>query len=69
MKKYAKLIGARNQAGVTQTRMAERIGCAYTTYNAKENGKVKFTADDMAKIRYILSEKLGYTLTIDELFF
>ena len=69
MKKYAKLIGARNQAGVTQTRMAERIGCAYTTYNAKENGKVKFTADDMAKIRDILSEKLGYTLPIDELFF
>lgn len=69
MKKYAKLIGVRNQAGVTQACMAENIGCAYTTYNAKENGKVKFTADDMAKIRDVLSEKLGYTLTIDELFF
>ena len=69
MKKYAKLIGVRNQAGVTQTCMAESIGCAYPTYNAKENGKVKFTADDMAKIRDVFSEKLGYTLTIDELFF
>ena len=69
MKKYAKLVGARNQAGVTQARMAESIGCAYTTYNAKENGRTVFTADDMAKIRDVLSEKLGYTLTIDELFF
>jgi putative transcriptional regulator len=69
MKRYAKLIGARNQAGISQTRIANYIGCSYTTYNAKENGKVKFTADDMAKIRDVLSEKLGYALTIDELFF
>lgn len=69
MKRYAKLIGLRNQAGLSQTCIANHIGCSYTTYNAKEKGKVKFTADDMAKIRDVLSEKLGYTLTIDELFF
>lgn len=45
------------------------IGITAQAYNAKENGRTVFTADDMAKIRDVLSEKLGYTLTIDELFF
>lgn len=69
MKRYSRLIGIRNQCGLSQTCMAENIGCSHPTYNAKENGRTPFTADDMAKIRDVLSEKLGYTLTIDELFF
>lgn len=69
MKKYSRLIGIRNQCGLSQQELSEHINCSYASYNAKENGKVKFTADDMAKIRDVLSDKLGYTLTIDDLFF
>lgn len=69
MKKYSRLIGIRNQCGLSQQELSEHINCSYASYNAKENGKVKFTADDMAKIRDVLSDKLGQPLTIDELFF
>ncbi len=69
MKKYAKLKGIRVQCGLSQKMLSQCINCSYPVYNAKENGKVKFTADDMAKIRDVLSDKLGQPLTIDELFF
>ncbi len=69
MKRYSRLIGVRNQCGLSQREMGAVLGMTAQAYSAKENGKVKFTADDMAKIRDVLSEKLGYTLTIDELFF
>ncbi len=69
MKRYSKLIGIRNQCGLSQREIGAVLGMTAQAYNAKENGKVKFTADDMAKIRDVLSDKLGYTLTIDELFF
>ena len=44
-------------------------GGEHRMLSLKINNKSPFTADDMAKIRDVLSEKLGYTLTIDELFF
>lgn len=69
MKKYAKLIGIRVQCGLSQRETGAVLGITAQSYNAKENGKVKFTADDMAKIRDVLSDKLGQPLTIDELFF
>lgn len=69
MKRYSKLIGVRNQCGLSQREIGTVLEITTQAYSAKENGKVKFTADDMAKIRDVLSEKLGYTLTIDELFF
>lgn len=67
--KNAKLIGYRNMALLTQTDMAKYLEITYSTYNAKENGKIKFSPNDMRKIRDILSDKLGQQLTIDELFF
>lgn len=69
MKKYQKLIGYRNMANITQAEMAEYIAISRVSYGSKENGKVKFTAEDMKKIRDVLSDKLGKPLTIDELFF
>lgn len=69
MKRYSKLIGIRNQCGLSQKVLGGLLGITAQAYNSKENGRVKFTADDMAKIRDVLSDKLGYTLTIDELFF
>lgn len=69
MKRYAKLIGVRNQCGLSQREIGAVLEITAQAYNAKENGRAVFTADDMAKIRDVLSEKLGYTLTIDELFF
>ena len=69
MKRYSKLIGVRNQCGLSQREIGAVLEITAQAYNAKENGRTVFTADDMAKIRDVLSEKLGYTLTIDELFF
>ena len=64
--KNAKLIGYRNMALLTQSDMAKYLEIAYPTYNAKENGRNKFT--DIEK-SMILSKKLSKPLTIDELFF
>ena len=69
MKRYSKLIGVRNQCGLSQREIGAVLGITAQAYSAKENGRTVFTADDMTKIRDVLSEKLGYTLTIDELFF
>ena len=69
LKKYAKLIGIRNQCGLSQRDIGAVLGLTAQAYNAKENGRTMFTVDDMARIRDVLSENLGYTLTIDELFF
>ena len=54
---------------LTQTDMAKYLKIAYPTYNAKENGRNKFTDIEKSKIKMILSEKLARPLTIDELFF
>ena len=69
MKRYSKLIGIRNQCGLSQRETGAVLGITAQAYNAKENGRTVFTADDMAKIRDVLSDKLGQPLTIDELFF
>ena len=57
------------RAGYTQSGLASQIDMSRSSMTLKINNKSPFTADDMAKIRDVLSEKLGYTLTIDELFF
>lgn len=67
--KNAKLIGYRSMALLTQSDMAKYLKIAYPTYNAKENGRNKFTDTEKSKIKMILSEKLARPLTIDELFF
>lgn len=67
--KNAKLIGYRNMALLTQSDMAKYLKIAYPTYNAKENGRNKFTDTEKSKIKMILSKKLARPLTIDELFF
>lgn len=67
--KNAKLIGYRNMALLTQSDMANYLKIAYPTYNAKENGRNRFTDIEKSKIKMILSKKLSKPLTIDELFF
>ena len=54
---------------LTQEEIAKELGITIKSYNAKENGKVRFNQDDMRIIKNVLSEKLNKKLTIDELFF
>ena len=35
---YPKLIGKRNEKGITQEKMAEMLGISKNNYNLKENG-------------------------------
>ena len=69
MKKYNILKSYIVRAGYTQSSLASQVDMSRSSMTLKINNKSPFTADDMAKIRDVLSDKLGYTLTIDELFF
>lgn len=69
MGKYNVLKSYIVRAGYTQTSLATEIDISRSAMTLKVNGKTQFTADDMAKIRDVLSDKLGQPLTIDELFF
>ena len=53
---YPKLIGKRNEKGITQERMAELIGISKNNYNLKENGKLDFNLSEVKKILNILDE-------------
>ncbi len=53
---YPKLIGKRNEKGITQEKMAELIGISKNNYNLKENGKLDFNLSEVKKILNILSE-------------
>lgn len=68
MKKRLNLIGYRKMADYTQSELAKKINISYSNYNSKENGKTEFTYSECLKIRDILMQRLGKTLTIDELF-
>ena len=68
MKKRFNLIGYRKMADYTQSELAEKMNISYSNYNSKENGKTEFTYSECLKIRDILMQRLGKTLTIDELF-
>lgn len=68
MEKYNILKSYIVRAGYTQSSLASQVDMSRSSMTLKIN-KSPFTADDMAKIRDVLSDKLGYTLTIDELFF
>lgn len=45
---YIKALRAYN--GLSQTKVAETLGCTYQTYNSKENGKTSFTLDELNKL-------------------
>lgn len=53
---YPKLIGKRNEKGITQEKMAELIGISKNNYNLKENGKLDFNLSEVKKILNILDE-------------
>lgn len=60
---YPKLVGKRNEKGITQEKMAEMLGISKNNYNLKENGKLDFNLVEVKKILQILNSKY------DEIFF
>lgn len=53
---YPKLIGKRNELGITQEKMANLLGISKGNYNLKENGKLDFNLIEVKKILKILNE-------------
>ncbi len=53
---YPKLIGKRNEKGITQEKMANLLGISKGNYNLKENGKLDFNLMEVRKILKILNE-------------
>lgn len=53
---YPKLIGKRNEKGITQEKMAEMLGISKNNYNLKENGKLDFNLIEVKKILDILND-------------
>lgn len=51
---YPKLIGKRNEKGITQEKMADMLGISKNNYNQKENGKLDFNLLEVKKILQIL---------------
>lgn len=60
---YPKLVGKRNEKGITQEKMAELLGISKNNYNLKENGKLDFNLVEVKKILQILGS------SYDEIFF
>lgn len=52
---YPKLIGKRNEKGITQEKMAKLLGISKNNYNLKENGKLDFGLSEVKKILDILN--------------
>lgn len=52
---YPRLIGKRNELGITQEKMAELLGISKNNYNLKENGKLDFNLVEVKKILKILN--------------
>lgn len=53
---YPKLIGKRNEKGITQQGMADLLGISKNNYNLKENGKLDFNLVEVKKILKILND-------------
>ena len=51
---YPKLIGKRNEKGLTQEEMGKLLGISKNNYNRKENGKLDFSLPEVKKILSIL---------------
>ena len=60
---YPKLVGKRNELGLTQQKMADMLGISKNNYFQKENGKLDFSLVEVKKILKILGE------TYDNIFF
>ena len=60
---YPKLVGKRNELGLTQQKMADMLGISKNNYFQKENGKLDFSLVEVKKIINILGE------TYDNIFF
>ncbi len=53
---YPKLIGKRNEKGLSQEEMAKLLGISKNNYNLKENGKLDFNLVEVKKILSILND-------------
>lgn len=68
MKEFRKLIGYRNQAGLSQKAMGEKIGITAQAYGNKENGNSNFTLPEMKIIHNALETTLNEPISFTELF-
>lgn len=58
----------RMQAGLKQQDVADMLGVSRASYNAKENGHVAFSVNQLEQVRNIINERLGgQVVTIDKL--
>lgn len=62
---YPKLVGKRNEKGITQEKMANLLGISKGNYNLKENGKLDFNLIEVRKILKILDETYDH-IFLDE---
>lgn len=58
----------RNLIGLSQTKMANKLGICLTSYNQKERGSKEFSHKEMISIMNILKKEIP-ELTADEIFF
>lgn len=55
-----KLIGKRNEIGLTQKEIAVKLGISECSYRMKEQGKREFTANELVKISQVLKTDVSY---------
>ncbi|WP_330654432.1 helix-turn-helix transcriptional regulator [Metaclostridioides mangenotii] len=58
--KNKKLVASRNILGLTQEKIAIKLGIAKATYNLKENGKRHFNEKEMVLISELLGKSMDY---------
>lgn len=58
--KNKKLVASRTIVGLTQEKIAKKIGIAEATYNLKENGKRHFNEKEMVLISDLLGKSMDY---------
>ena len=63
-----KVRGYRNMLNLSQSDMGRILGISKQSFSLKERGKVKFTLEEMRKLKEQFSSILP-NITIDEIFF
>lgn len=55
-----RLIGKRNEIGLTQKQMADKLGMSEATYRLKEQDKREFTEKEIQVISEVLNTPVSY---------
>ncbi|UQS85808.1 helix-turn-helix domain-containing protein (plasmid) [Apilactobacillus apisilvae] len=57
---FHKVVGARNELGLTQAEMANKIGINRNSYSLKERGKRSFGSTELANIANVTKKPVEY---------